>query len=352
MASTITTGKTSAAFYRADGTVVYALFERTYESNVFPHTPRWSCIALGEYADVMRRIFDCAAACEGGVLQGSGRRQILPENYIASWRTELSNSVQMPDINISLRVGTGYRATIGEEHIEDVKEILVNMGREKLFAEIMEGQATISLHQDVAVIIALYGVDKIFPPWLILDHRELRTVPNKDFAPQPVVNTIALPDVELYRADSNSLVGRIGNEVLHSLGWDYAAVGRFVREVAYPLEMKKTGSAKQVISDFREACANAKPLPATTKVKVTRNISGLDKWYSDYADQVARMLGIVGETDIAPSTFEFFFSEAISKDAVFRLLSLKQDQVEWNVPAEKVISSGSAVQLELLQHAA
>ncbi|MDR5832439.1 hypothetical protein P9250_31820 [Caballeronia sp. LP006] len=86
MGSSILTGKRAGAMQKANGEWIYALFERGYESNVYPHTDHWSAVALGNYAQVMRRIFSHATSCEGGMLR-SRNGSIRPENYIASWRS-------------------------------------------------------------------------------------------------------------------------------------------------------------------------------------------------------------------------------------------------------------------------
>ena len=41
MGATVITGKRAAAFHKTDGELVYVLFERTYEKNVYPQ-PRSS----------------------------------------------------------------------------------------------------------------------------------------------------------------------------------------------------------------------------------------------------------------------------------------------------------------------
>jgi hypothetical protein len=84
MGSTVLTGKRAGAFQKADGEWIYALFERTYEKNSYPHRDKWSGIALSNYADVMRRVFLHATSSEGGMLQ-SRSGQIRPENYIEAW---------------------------------------------------------------------------------------------------------------------------------------------------------------------------------------------------------------------------------------------------------------------------
>lgn len=78
MGSSILTGERAAAFQKADGEWIYALFERGYESNVYPHQGHWSAVALGNYAAVMRRLFSHAASCEGGMLRSKAGSFVYP----------------------------------------------------------------------------------------------------------------------------------------------------------------------------------------------------------------------------------------------------------------------------------
>jgi hypothetical protein len=63
----------------------YLLFEETFEKNVYPHRPHWSCIGVGRREDALKRIFAHAASCEGGMLQ-TPSGDITPEGYIGRWK--------------------------------------------------------------------------------------------------------------------------------------------------------------------------------------------------------------------------------------------------------------------------
>ena len=63
----------------------YLLFEETYEKNVYPHTPRWSCVGVGRREDALTRMFLSAASCEGGMLK-TPSGYITPEGYIGRWK--------------------------------------------------------------------------------------------------------------------------------------------------------------------------------------------------------------------------------------------------------------------------
>lgn len=103
MSSTILTNKAAAAFrHPVTGKVIYALFGENYESNVTPKTPDWSCFALGEYADVMKVVFNYASACEGGCLR-SRAGEIKPENLIyVLWAGTLRLGIQRKSVCLQL----------------------------------------------------------------------------------------------------------------------------------------------------------------------------------------------------------------------------------------------------------
>lgn len=80
MSNTISTCKLAGAFKGTNGNPVYVLFERTHESNEYPHTPNWSAQLIGGIDAVMTRVFMSASACEGGSLLGDNGRttRLLP----------------------------------------------------------------------------------------------------------------------------------------------------------------------------------------------------------------------------------------------------------------------------------
>lgn len=350
MSSTISVGKASAAFRRPDGTVIYTLFEKTYESNVHPHDPRWGCIALGEYADVMRAVFLGAACCEGGSLQGSGRRLILPENYIAAWRRAIAESGDLPDMPITIHVG-GCMSPIDKDRLAEAYAALAAIGREDVVGKIAEGGAEVRLHQDIDVVLALYGVKKLFAPWKVLDYNYAYSMPKQEYAPTAVVGKVTAPAATVYRIDDNHLVGKIGSGTWGNLGWAYAAVYTYVMDVVYALEMQQTGCAKRLIADFRGLCKSAGMLPGSTKITVTREPGGeLSKWYLERPDRLAQKLGLVGEGQQAPKSFQCEFADVMAKGAMYELQSLSNAQLVWDVPVEQV--EGQPVQADLLSAAA
>lgn len=102
MSSTHSHGKLIAAVHTSDGPVIYIMFEKVCDSNVYPRTPAWSCCSFGDRSATLREIFYRASACEGGMLTGAGGRRVTPEGYIAGWLKELANPVAIVDTEIVL----------------------------------------------------------------------------------------------------------------------------------------------------------------------------------------------------------------------------------------------------------
>ena len=107
MGSTVTTGRMAAAFRAKSGTVIYCLYEQTYEKNCYPHTPHWSAIYIGEAHGALCKIFNYASACEGGMLQNrSGAEAVVLE---VGTRTPGGDSGEYPDIDMVFRAGGFFR---------------------------------------------------------------------------------------------------------------------------------------------------------------------------------------------------------------------------------------------------
>lgn len=336
MGATITTGKLSAAFKRADGSIIYFLFEKTHESNVFPQVPRWSCIAIGDFKEVMLQVCHHASACEGGSLQGVCRRYIKPENYIAAWRRQLAETVQIVDRHIRLTIGASYLYNIDTNDIDKVEKALKSIGRENFFETIKTGNASLSLHQDIDIVLALYGVRKVFAPWRIVDHYMTLSNPQPEYAPVPSAGKINVVAMQVYRVDSNSVVYRHDDSEPWKFEWDFRVVGKFVTDHAYDNEMLQTGSSKRLIADYRNLCENASKLPAETKITVTRITDGDAVYDRNLVDQLAQALGLVEKEQLAPPVFEFVFGDVKSQVAMYGLTSLKAAKVILDIPKQKV----------------
>jgi hypothetical protein len=333
MGATVTTGKKASAFVQPDGAIVYILFESTYEKNCSPHTSHWGCIAIGYYEDVLQRIFLHASSCEGGMLQ-SRSGHIKPENYIAAWQRELAAPTEMPNVAIQLKSGSSLYSTIPSSRLEETRIALTRLGRLDAFEAILVGEVSVCLHDDIALILAVYGVKGPLAPWRILAQGECLTAPQPHLA-APVRNgSMSVLPARVYKLDDQELVVQIGAAPWQHGGWSYSVVGNYVTDVAYALELQKTGSAKRSISEFRDLCESAPPLPDGTRVQITRSSADVNKWNLDQADKLATALGLIAEGQPAPETFACTLADVIAANALYSLVHLNKMQVMWDVPVE------------------
>ncbi|MBN3754267.1 hypothetical protein G3N95_15045 [Paraburkholderia sp. Tr-20389] len=339
MGSTVLTGKQAAAFQTADGEWMFALFERTYEKNCHPHDDRWSAIAFGRYRDVMRRVFRHATSCEGGMLQ-SRAGNIRPENYIGTWRSVLARPFRLPDRTIRLDVSKSHRASLPEGSLDDVRKSLVAAGLGDRVEEIVSGKAGVSLFADAALLEVIYGENGPLSVWRVLEVNDCSSVAVDDDVKLPSRSPSVMdrmPAVRCYKIDDEHRLVSLDGQAWENAGWQYSAIGSFITDVAYPLEMEAPGFAKAAIPVYRELMVNAGPLPAETVVDVTRMPAGLEEYCGRVADELAGYLGIADDNGRAPERFTFRFGEVPAEprgSAMYKLCGLRSQQVTWTVPQD------------------
>ena len=358
MGATISTGKKSAVLIKDDGSKIFALFEKTHESNVYPHTPRWSCIGIGEYNDILHRIFMHAASCEGGGLQGSGRRHIKPENYITAWQRELVSPALLLDTQIFFQVGGGIGASVSKDGLPEVCDALIRLGRKDLAEPLRLGhKVSIRLMKDIEIVLAIYGIGKIESAWRAIDDFCCSSLPYPEFGKEKRTGKISPPVVRVlatdqYKAhDRQNRLLKVGDKPWRNAGWEYRTVHDYILDVALHCELISTGSAKSLISDFREQCKNAESVSGDVQITFTRCEEGDDvhKWHVENFDKLAWLLGC-GHEPIAPDTFIREFCEIrANDDALYLFSNLSHKQYQWHI--EKQIATSevcSHQQMDLL----
>jgi hypothetical protein len=338
MGATVLTGKKAAAFQAADGEWMFALFERTYEKNCYPHINQWSAIAFGRYANVMRRVFRHASSCEGGMLQ-SRAGCIRPENYIATWRSLLAKPFRLPDQRIRLDVAESFRAAIPEAAREDVRIALCTAGFDARVEDVLGGQAEVSLHADALLLEAIYGESGALSVWRILSEHDCSGMLVDADLKLPSRCPTALermPAVRCYKIDDENRLVSFDGKPWENTGWQYSAIGSFITDVAYPLEMEAPGSAMAAIPAYRDLLTKAEPLPSETVINVIRMPEGGEERCGRVADELAGYLGLANDDGRAPAQFTFRFGDVPAEprgSAMYKLCGLRTQQVTWSVSA-------------------
>lgn len=335
MGSTVLTGKRAAAFQKADGEWIYALFERSYESNCYPHKDEWSAVAFGNYATVMRRVFGGARSCEGGMLRARSG-DIKPENYIESFRRELANPVILRDRRVHLSISDSFYAEIPQGKANDVRLKVIEAGFADRAEELAAGKLEVSLHADIDLLLSIYGYGGPVSAWRLLKESDCSGTQFSVPTPTSVKTAMdRMPQVRCHTLGQHSVLISMDSGPWRNAGWQYNAVGAFVEDVAYPVEMETPGFAKKAIPAFREALSAATALPNATRITVRR--VGADKWALGRVDEVAQGLGLVEAEKSAPDVFSFTYGEVCERkddQLMYRFCNLSEDQATWDV-AEK-----------------
>ncbi|MFL9911968.1 hypothetical protein [Paraburkholderia sp. RL17-337-BIB-A] len=319
---------------------MFALFERTYEKNCYPHEDHWSAIAFGRYAEVMHRVFRHASSCEGGMLQ-SRAGDIKPENYIESRRKELAKPFRLPDCQIRLEVSPSLRAPIPEKSLDEVRQSLTKAGFEDRIEAIARGEVAVSLVADTTLLSAIYGEKGPLSLWRVLDVNDCSSVVVDADLALPARSAFAMdrmPEVQCYAVGRENRLVSIDAHPWHEAGWQYKAVGDFITGVAYAVETEAPGFAKRAIPAFRDILRSANPLPNETGIVIARLPEGVDDHYARTADELARGLGLADAEGRAPAQFRFRLGDIpVDPDGLllYRLCGLRREQVTLSVPKQE-----------------
>lgn len=273
MSSTHSHGKLIAAVHTSDGPVIYIMFEKVCDSNVYPRTPAWSCCSFGDRSATLREIFYRASACEGGMLTGAGGRRVTPEGYIAGWLKELANPVAIVDTEIVL-TRKGWRNNVPSDaaSFEAFKQNLGSSARAQEVVDSLEeaDTAVVSLVDDIGLLTRVYGSDlndaahfihpsRLFAYGYAPEHgvrmSQLGYAPKKA---QPTADV--LPGFVRVSGTDANILQRDGNGVWRCIGMQSFVVERYIRGL-WELELAEPGTYRQRIGAFRNVLTNAPVLP-------------------------------------------------------------------------------------------
>jgi hypothetical protein len=332
MGATVVTSKTVAAFrHPTNGQVIYLVYEQTYSKNDHPYVPDWGVRAIGTYDQVMQVLYGSAASCEGGMLQTrSGHTQ--PETYLKSWRICFSEPFQMADQEIELKLGgDSMYAPIPDKHVDTALATLERIGRGDIAAALKGGSTvTVSLHRDTDVITGLYGVGTGLSLWKVIKGKNGLLYADETLAPPLVKRSVATPTAVAYAIDKDNVVVSIDGGPLKNMGWRYSAVGQYIREVVYPIEMQSSFSAYRLIREFRDVCNAATELPDNTIITVTP-ANTEHSYYLSSAKKLAVRLGLAGSVEDVPETYETTFGAVREQSEEYLLSTLEEGQMAWTM---------------------
>lgn len=337
MGATVSSAKLAAAFSDSQGKPFYVLFEETFEKNVYPHTPRWGCYAIGRIENVMERIFSAGAACVGGSLQGAGGREITPEGYIAGWLKELASPMSFPDMALELSVGDDWNSPIATGDFEWAKTVLVNNGFAAIATALEDGQTVpVSLHADCDLLGAIYA-GRPMGPWRVIKSHAgalygTRT-PELGFQPTKAkVYKLPAPRFLSIPNDGAMLLqGTDGNWSCEGASW--LPIAEYVRSL-WAQELNEPGSYRARIKAFRAAIASAAPVQPE-RVKIIFDTTVQIKKY-----QQSNLDAILKDTPHASLGSEIHLTMPTDPTQLYRATNLPAEAVKWviteNEPFEQM----------------
>lgn len=325
MGSTYSAAKRVEAIRGDDGRYYYALYESTYESNVFPQRPSWSAIYFGPVEACMDRIIRLSTACEGGMLK-ERNGNVTPSAYIKHWREAFLTPYPLMARTLTCSIGNSlYRCS--EADIRAVADILSRheisvIGQSISFVLPRHAQAFYE-----AVTRGLF-------PWRFLGSPGLRQTeidtkaihaPRKVAAqipPIPVFSLTLMPFGTIY-----FYLNSRGNFVRS--GPDYRLIADLIEEVAIPAEVSSPGSAESAIREIRKRLASATQMPPTQVVRIHLPLV-LSTWAAESHENFANALGIPLRTLIETTVADIQGAEdagryfAYLQDATIRFPGISQ----------------------------
>lgn len=260
MGSTITCHRRVATAPSAVGAVFF-LFEETYESNVTPKTPRWSCIHVGDAASALESIFSRASSCEGGMLRNRSGA-ISAEGYIQSWLEEMGRPFVMEgEARIRLSRGEYDWHGLSEKQADAIRPLLsdeeaaaLDSGRDVVMA--CKANADTIARIVSAGVNAWAAIERDCVP-ATYDDRDASLGYNPASA-----KSISIERPEAFHLpDGDNIVLQDENGAWRCRGWEFNVVADFIRG-SWKTEMEIPGSYRRRIKAFREAIKTAPTLPA------------------------------------------------------------------------------------------
>lgn len=324
MGSTYSVNKQAAATVAPNGTIFFALFEQTYESNCFPQTPNWCAIYFGTAEACMERIISHATACEGGMLKEKGG-DTTPSAYIKHWREALANPVSLRRGFVSAEFGKGIYS-IDDDKRDAIATILAKYGH----PGIVDNKVSIKIGEQPELLQEI--IDARTSAWKFIDRSDVAHESATDWAAySPPLCESDVPEFSVfYIQESNHdrehwvlMDGR-----MHGLGWSYSTIGRLIERFGKPSEKARPGSIESVIRAIRAAVKKAVPFPMEQRVRID-GAKTEESYRTSAFESFAEKLGMGGAKAV-----ETTVRGILAADALYGFCSMTNDMVTFlDLPA-------------------
>lgn len=341
MSSTFTVGKLAAAVPIADGQAYYILFEQTYESNVSPRTPRWSCIYFGTVAGALRQIFGRASSAEGGMLRNRADN-LTPESYVASWVKQLAAPVGYCTHGVQLCRGKSFYAPINDENADAARATLEAHDRPDLARKLDElASVELDVYRDAKLLAALVEDGGVSPWRLITGPGRALRIPSERLGYRPPPARNAEVTTPAFRSvDGEHVLMQRSDGTWYQAGWQGRVVANYIADL-WELELTEPGAYRRRIQAYRAAVAGAPKIP---QARVVVNLAvPLEDWQSRTVFDVRENIATVA----TPNGFEFEVA-LDDRESVWQACRLPQACTTWVIPDDLKLPRGPAAQEQLL----
>ena len=322
MGATVTCGVLAGAFAHSTGQTFYVLFENTYETNCYPHTPSWSCVHFGPLEATLRYIFRCASVCEGGCLKGT-HGHITPETYIDRWMKALAAPHEMPDTSLTLFSNASWRTPIPVENLDKLCEQMSDLGYGEHATTTRQGtHISLSLHADAPLIAALYAPYHI-APWRVIDSylRPTNHPPAPALAYKPEKGDIKPPKIEAVAIQSDYRLLKRDGADWYCAGPAYNAVATYVTGL-WLIELNHPGCYRRLIQAYRRSIAVAPE--ASEPIIVRVDVAALPDRHGYFQQRIAKL-----KTRTSTRETDGGLEIDFSADLAWELASLPPEQTTW-----------------------
>ena len=300
MGSTVTTGRMAAAFRAPSGTIIYCLYEQTYEKNCYPHTPHWSAIYIGQISGALQKVFNYASCCEGGMLQNRSG-WMTPEGYLRSWMSELQAPIQMTrdhDVHLYMHADSIY-APLSQDSLPAVAASLTAAGLEDAATQLQAGEkVTLSLFRHGEVISLLVEKHQISAWSLLPDFARPNSEAERyaSLGVQAAKARLDTPDYQpsLIVSHHGEMILRDADGVWRCKGSRSEIRASYIQGLA-AIEQANPGNYRHLIQSYREHLKAApKANPKHLLVQVDKRLA-TGKWEVSAIDEAAALPGAVTE---------------------------------------------------------
>lgn len=333
MSSTIVIDIRVHAFERDTQTTIYVVYENTYESNVYPHTPRWGCSVVGTYEQVMAWAVLSAYYCDDGGLRGP-RGSITPSYYLGKLLTAMQQPLRQLPVEVELTYGENFSSLFGPSKIDFARAVFVKHNREQDFNSIVSGKPLLLNFQELDLLLDLFSFNPEFgnlSAWRLFSSIHDHTGPAPELAlSEKGKSQKPLSNWSLEKATDNQYLLKVENGPWRILRSSTVVREFFTTELLAQI-LIEPGAYKRVLKDFNSFFKSAKFVEDDVCISIDP-AQLTHSWEINALQMFCKVIG--NNEEDGPLTKPIKFTGA----------NLKSPESTWRLPdLEVVITSDSSI---------